>query len=604
MARISPVTLLQPLMWPQAGVESLFLRAEGAVIQTPEALTILPGSRVDFDTWFNLFNLGTWQRHCALGSLCLELHGVGEVLVRLSLSEAQGLGQRRDLRLTLDPKKPIRIDLADLLEGACAQALISFALTAIAGEVRLQSAAWGTFDAPQRSPDLTLAITTFRREAEVANTIDRFAAFRAASPLRDHLRMIVTDNGQSLDLDPPEGVRLVPNANLGGAGGFTRGYLEARDAGASHVLFMDDDASIYMDSLTRTWAFLAYATDPKTALSGAMSTEAVPFEVWENGALFFTQCIPEYMGWDLRGAASPELYRRNDIRKMEYAVSNPAPGTLYGGWWFFAFPVAAVKRLAFPFFVRGDDVSFSLAHDFNIVRLNGVVSYQESFTDKESPQTWYLDLRSHMAHHLSLPDLEIGRIGVMKIALKFFLRNLVRMHYDTLKGISLAVEDVTRGPDFFDEHADMAVRRGDLKALSVQEAWGSVGDRPLPPERDFPPSPLARLLMKLTLNGLLIPFYSRLGAAITLRADTRGALGHAWGASSITVLSGDKTKSYTVTHSKTRAVREIWRFTKVMLAFYRAYPGLLQAYRAGYDRLTSESYWRKKLGLESKDPRP
>ena len=50
---------------------------------------------------------------------------------------------------------------------------------------------------------------------------------------------------------------------------------------------------------------------------------------------------------------------------MEFATTGPAPDNFYGGWWYFAFPVDQVKHQPFPFFVRGDDVSFSLVHDFN-----------------------------------------------------------------------------------------------------------------------------------------------------------------------------------------------------------------------------------------------
>ena len=46
------------------------------------------------------------------------------------------------------------------------------------------------------------------------------------------------------------------------------------------------------------------------------------------------------------------------------------------------------------------------------------------------------------------------------------LRNLPRMHYETLTGINMALEDVTRGPDFFDANADMAARRADLRSFS------------------------------------------------------------------------------------------------------------------------------------------
>ena len=164
-----------------------------------------------------------------------------------------------------------------------------------------------------------------------------------------------------------------------------------------------------------------------------------------------------------------------------------------------------------------------------------MASFQESFTDKESPQTWYLDLRSHLAHHLSLPQLEVGPRGVMKIAFLFFLRNLPRMHYDTLAAVNLAIEDVLKGPEFFEENMDMAERRSTIKALTRTEAWRDLapGEAPgqgLAPLREKPPIWILRFLMKLSLNGLLLPGFGLFGRRITLDADSRGHIGMIWGA--------------------------------------------------------------------------
>jgi GT2 family glycosyltransferase len=598
-AQAATFTTLQALMWPEFGIcteRELYVCTEGAVAlsDTRHDLRFATGGEASFAAWFNLFNLEKWQRECDLTSLALQLEGVGDFELSVFLAPNNRSWDRVSceyVTLSEDAAKEgrLRLDLSHLLQQNRARGVLYFALRAM-GPGRLTGAAWQTQDAPKRQPQLALAVTTFRREAEVARTVKRFAAFRAQSWMKDHVQMIVTDNGRTVDLDPPEGVSIVPNENLGGAGGFTRGLLEARARGASHCLFMDDDASIHMESLERTWMLLAYATDPKTAIAGAMISEQHRWAIWENGALFHTRCLPQHMGTDLRN--------KSEMIAMENLATRPVPNTFYGGWWYFAFPVDAARHLAFPFFVRGDDVSFSLANDFNILTLNGVVSFQESFTEKESPQTWYLDLRSHMAHHMSLPMLDVGAKGVLKIAAWFFLRNLPRMHYDTLAAINLAVEDVMQGPEFFDQHADMATRRADLKALTSDETWQPLDPhRPLAPVRKKPPSWAARLAMKLTLNGLLIPGFARLGRKITLEAPHRGHIGYVWGASEITVLNADQDKYYTVRHSKGAAWRQIRRFIRNAHAFLKDYDRLATSYRERYDGFTSDSYWHSKLDL-------
>jgi len=588
---------LQSLIWPEPGIcteTELYLRKDGAVAVSNSARRIRfsAAGLASFSTWFNLFNTEKWTRECGLKDLSLQLKGVGEFELSVILVP-RGKSWERVISdiVTFPEDGQLRLDLSHVLQSPYDLGLLFFELRAL-GDGALHDASWQTQQPPRRSPDLVLAVTTFKREAEVARTVARFSAFAAQSWMLDHLHMVVVDNGKSVETAANDHVSIVPNANLGGAGGFTRGALEARRRGASHCLFMDDDASIHMDSLERSYQFLSYAKDPRTAVAGAMISEQARWAIWENGALFHGGCRPLYMGTDLRQV--------DDVMDMEAEASRPVPPTFYGGWWYFAFPLEQAEHLAFPFFVRGDDVSFSLANDFNIVTLNGVVSFQESFTEKESPQTWYLDLRSHMAHHLSLPALDVGRFGVLKIALWFLLRNLPRMHYDTLAAINLAVEDVMQGPEFFDRNADMAQRRADLKALTGAETWQDLDSlHALPPTRKEPPSWAVRLMMKLTLNGLLIPFYSRLGRKITLRAKHRGHIGYVWGAAQITVLNSDETKAYTVRHDKWRAVQLCGRFLRNGLRFLQTYERLRDSYRHEYNNLTSDSYWQAKLGLPS-----
>ena len=593
-------TTLQGLIWPEPGVcteRDLYMRLQGpaGLSNSRREIRFAASGRGVFDTWFNLFNLGKWHRHCALENLFLMLAGQGVFQVTVFMAFANHSWERLDEIITLTPRDPCRLNLTEMFAGFGDDhddCILHFKINALTDGL-LTDARWQTTDKPRRRPDLAIAITTFRREAAVARTVERFNQFIASSDLKDRIRLIVTDNGRTAEIDQNAHASLVRNENLGGAGGFARGLLAARDRGASHCLFMDDDASIHMASLERTWQFLAYARDPATAVAGAMINARHRWAIWENGAVFNARCQPLYMGTDLRDAGQ--------AFGMEFDTTAPRPANFYGGWWYFAFAIDQVKHLPFPFFVRGDDVSFSLAHDFNMVTLNGVVSFQESFTDKESPLTWYLDLRSHLAHHLALPGMHIGRRRTLKIAVWFFLRALVRMHYDTLSAINLALEDVIRGPDFFDHNADMATRRADIRALTQTETFEPVPpDMALAPVRGKPLSRLARLAMKVTLNGHLLPFFGVFGSKITLTANHRGLTGYAWGAARITYLSANGRQFYTVIHSKGKLARECWRFTGNALRFLAGYNRLVENWQDGYWHLTSEAYWHRKL-LVSKD---
>jgi len=586
---------LQGLLWPEQGIcteRDLYVRLEGAAGFSEDGprIDFAPGGVARFDTWCNLFNIGKWVNHCGLDDIRLTLRGAGRFEIAVVFAIPERSWERLANRvITLEEGAPLTVDLSHFAAHA-PEGVLFFELRALS-EGRLDGADWQSAQPPRRVPELALSVTTFRREAQVARTVARFERFIAESPLKAHIRLIVVDNGQSAGIAPGAHVTPLPNANLGGAGGFARGLLEARAGGATHCLFMDDDASIHMPALERTWTFLAHATDPATAVAGALTLGAHRWSLWENGAVFDSRCMPRYLGTDLRDPAA--------FLPMEFETANPAPDKHYGGWWFFAFPLAAVRHLPFPFFVRGDDVSFSLAHDFDIVTLPGVVCFQEAdFSGKESPLTLYLDLRSHLAHHLSLPHMEIGPLRTARIPAWFFARNLLSCHYETLAALNLAVEDVLRGPGFFAENADAAGRRAQIRALTRREAWAPLeGAPPAGRVRTGPPSWPVRTLMKLTLNGHLLPFFGHFGSRITLGSADRGNFRATWGAAEITYLDAQGRKTYTVRHSKARFLREGLRMSRNILRLALGYRRLRADWRAGYGRLTTEAFWTEALGL-------
>lgn len=595
-ARPDGFHLLQGLILPEPALNperDPYLRLKGAARFDPDQgqVSFFPGSEALFDVYFNVFSLGKWRKHCALEDLHLELQGQGQFeLVIGRTREEHGPDQPITRTITLDSNTPCRVDLSEVVGETDGPAILWFGLRALT-DGYLTHAVWLSTQAPRRTPDLALAITTFRREASVARSVARFESFLQARPdLAPHLHLLVVDNGQSAGLVATDHVTPFDNANLGGAGGFARGLIEARRRGASHCLFMDDDASVHMESIERTWRFLSHATDEATAVAGAMSIAAHKWAIWENGALFNRHCIQLDIGTDLR---DPEQVARLDF----VSTADPAHN-FYGGWWYFAFPLDHARHMPFPFFVRGDDISFGLVHDFNTVTLPGVMSFQdEDFANKESLQTLYLDLRSHLAHHLAIPAMEIGRMGCIRIAWWFFLRSLVQLHYESLDALNLSFADALDGPDFFAANADMSVRRARLTEMRRNEAW-KEDDSPLPaPRIRFDPERrLPRLLMKFTVKGHLLPFFRHYGNRIILDAGMRGQIRRTWGAAQVTYVN-ETGQRFTVTHSKRHALRAGWTAIRLSWRLWRRYPDIRDNWRQGYGRLTTQAWWEKTLGL-------
>lgn len=589
----NPYWTIQSLMRPERGISTdypLYMRLHGPAMYSGSTGNIVfaSGGRAEFDTACNLFNLGKWRRNCGLEDLSLRLDGVG----RFELAIFHALDGRSFERpynevIELTGDDSFRLDLLEILAPTL-NGLVFFMLRAL-GDGELTDAAWETRQQPRQHPQLVLSITTFKREAAVEASAGRFAEFMDRTPLAPYLHLIVVDNGRSASIPESPHITAVENENLGGSGGFSRGLIEAEARGATHCLFMDDDASVHMGAIERTWNFLAYAIDPKTAVAGGMTRADHRWSLWENGAIFDRHCQPQWLGTDLR--------HFGEVARMELGSTGPKPHNFYGGWWYFAFPIAHAAYRPFPFFVRGDDVSFSIANDFDIATLPGVLCFQDAdFSDKESLQTLYLDLRSHIVHHLALPQMDIGRFKTLTMPAWFFLRSLFQCHYETLEALNLATEDVMRGPQFFARNADMAERRATLGAIRKNEAW-KPRSGPLPAQRvRFNPDKwLPRTLMKLTLNGHLLPFFSRYGNRIVLQASKRGQIRKTWGAAQVTYVNGEG-QSFTVRHSKIAALRQGWRMMRNGVRMAMRYEDLKREWRQGYAELASEDFWHGKLG--------
>lgn len=583
--------VLQNLVLPEQGIcteQALYLHLRGAAAcdASRGEIWLGEGGEAGFDSYFNAFSVAKWHDAAPLGHLALQLEISGHFLLRVFHAlPGRSWEMLASSRHQVPDAGRLQVDLSHFVLGA-ATGVIFFELVAL-GETLLRAGRFVTTDPPARSPRLAVCITTFRREAEVTRSAERLAAFIAASPMRTQLSGIIVDNGGTLALPPLPRITCIANRNLGGAGGFARGMMEAEARGADHCLFMDDDAALHMEAIHRALAFLSHARAPDTAITGAMISNSHKWALWEAGATFDRGCRPQQGGRDLR--------LRDEVLALEWQTRGAVPNGFYAGFWFFAFPLAAVRAWPFPFFVRGDDVSFSLANRFRMVRLNGVVAFQDDFTEKESVLTHYLDLRSHLVHHLVFARLAIGRWALIRLALRFVARSLYRLHYDSAAAELRAWQDVMRGPDFFATSADMAHVRAEVIGLARDEVWTS-GAVPLRPSVPLTIGRLRRLWLRVSLNGHLLPFAGRAQGVVA--AGARGSLAAFAGLAQVTCLRPGSGEVYHLRRSRRRGLALLARALGQGLRMAWRYPALCRDYRAAYPQLASAAFWAGQFGTE------
>lgn len=216
-------------------------------------------------------------------------------------------------------------------------------------------AAWMCDHPPERHTGIAAVICTRNRETQL-----RALLVRCLAQIDDLTTLIVVNQGEAglqerLDLDNTCGkLRLIEQDNQGGAGGFTRGILEALALPeVTHILLMDDDVQIDAGLFERTSAALAYLP-ARSCLGGAMIDDAQHDRVLSLGHGFDTDLAMTTDTVPPQGAPidTPEIADR---------LATPAE-VAFCGWWCFCFPVEAATAcgLPMPLFLRGDDAEYGM----------------------------------------------------------------------------------------------------------------------------------------------------------------------------------------------------------------------------------------------------
>lgn len=138
--------------------------------------------------------------------------------------------------------------------------------------------------------ELVLSTTTFKKEAFIERNIGlvKEQIVESADPIAEHFHMYVMDNGRTLDAEKltSDRITVIPNDNVGGAGGFTRGMITAmeQDPKATNILLMDDDVAVSPESIKRTYNLLRILKEEhrEDMISGAMLNYEIGEDQWED----------------------------------------------------------------------------------------------------------------------------------------------------------------------------------------------------------------------------------------------------------------------------------------------------------------------------------
>ena len=405
------------------GNPEIYYRSSGKLCTDHDTVLLEAGEELCADTYMNMLDIGAWEKYTTIRKFIFScrLHGKGTIsLVHrekdmekkiTEVSYGNGIcesgGHLEALTLQIELPEEIR------------SGMIFFCLKAET-ETQLYRANFYTEDPPDRMISLSLVICTYKRKESLEENLDHIRKDPELRKLFQEKRFIVrvVDNAKELSDSYGKGIRVYPNENTGGSGGFSRGMEESVKEKelyqTSHVILMDDDVKLQVESLHRLYALLShirpkYAQEPVAGRMFRLDRREIQYtaaEIWNGGDL-------RHIGWN------QDMTLKENLPSM-----NNNEGAEYGGWWFACYPIEYVeKNRPLPFFLHCDDVEYGLRHGGTPIILNGIQVWHETYEYRQSPVTAYYDTRNTL-----IVNAMIGKLPPKEIVLGEWKRKISEAH--------------------------------------------------------------------------------------------------------------------------------------------------------------------------------
>jgi hypothetical protein len=557
----------------------------GPDVLEPPLYERIDGDLLSFDTYFGVFHAARWRRKTSVQGLHVRVEVDGACDIEI-------VAVKRLKETVVATRRMNAAGAATFEVCRLADTSVDSYYVAIRG-ARLLSGGWYADNAPLRDVRLNAVITTFNRQPYVLANIDRMRRLGAEVPsLADHFRVTIVDNGRNLEV--PAGGSLhytvIPNPNLGGAGGFARGLIHARhDDWTTHVLFMDDDISMEVESLVRTIALFRYATDPQLCLHGAMISEEIPWMQFEAGAHYAWRYT-----YPLRA-----IGREDDLRdRINVLADEPEPGFEYTAWWFTAFPIGVGKDNPLPVFVRGDDVAFGLMHTGeHTITMKGVAVWHADFALKNGPMTLYYETRNMLLVETLVYDKHRWYHTAYR-TLSFGFRNLFSLRYASLEYMLKGLDHYLEGPDFW-RTVDHSAMHDEVRTCPEEKAGPlspELGAMPVPPGIPKPIRLLGFIAAVPLVGGYILPKWILRKKTAVAPINSR-AVGLATRSTSILHRHPRLDEGYVLERDAKRFWDDMSALRKSLMRLRREYPRLKREYRAYYAEMVSDEAWAERFGV-------
>ena len=598
--------ILQNLQYPEAGDNERdmyykFSDEKCYATAGKTYLTLKKGCILHFNTYFNSFSYGKWKKHTILDDLRLRLNLKGSFEILLIRNDSI-----EDIceEYVLYRQKVVSDELREfefVYPQTTEKGIVGFRIVAFE-DGELQGGYYSSIIDEDSADKINLAlcICTYKRENYVIPNMEmlKLTVFSDEnSMLRRNLRIYIADNGQTLEPDifKTDEIKVFPNKNTGGAGGFSRAVIEAindrEKYNITHVILMDDDVVFRHNALERVYAFLRLLKpeNKNIMLGGAMLRLDMPFMQFANGETWTVkETIFNKVNYNLHDL---KFILRNEI---EESINQLA-------WWFCCFPMddSTKNNLALPVFFQYDDIDFNQRNNhLKKLTLNGVCLWHENFEKKISVSKEYYAMRNRFIVCSIHGGAKFTKKIMKRSVIMAALRNVMMYRYRAADLLLRAVEDYFRGfewlasvnPDELNrEITQMGYKLQPLDELPIKFEYNKYLKN-----WEYEETKFKRILRFLQLNGWILKA-NRDNVIVSSKIDIKA---HYYRAKRVLNYDEANNKGFIVEKSYKEAWRVLWRLMKIKRLINKKFNKTVMNYKRDYDKYITMEFWEEFLKIK------
>lgn len=382
--------------------------------------------KISFDTFFNSLNIYLIKHYTDGANLTIFLDYDGEGTLEIVNEDRNRI---TSLFKSSKKEKRININLSNLNER-------SILYPVFYGDFNIKSIRYEV-DAPSRKTTTCILFTTYNRQEFLIPNLYKLNTCDNVE------KIIIVDNANNLDLPKDLNTKkfeIIPNRNLGGTGGFTRGMIEAKKEGFSHIFIMDDDITLLPEVVDK-------ALSLASCLNDKHQNDWIGFSMFPNGK----PNIQFELGSKWNGVRMRLNKHNLDMTDKESLFINQVNEKYnYSAWWSLVMPSKVIEEYSYPlpFFIKFDDIEYGFRRkEEEIILTNGFGVWHEDFDKKYNPYLEYYLYRNALVTN-ALHDKKPLRHSLRRFAAKN-LKVYFRGRFVAMKLMNIAINDYLNGPSFF-----------------------------------------------------------------------------------------------------------------------------------------------------------